>query len=77
MKLVEKINIEVFFQLLDDIKRIPLLNCIPESDKNKQGSIFTALCNLVGATGQLKDYGLEAHRLILWLKPLENWAEAH
>ena len=30
---------------------IPRLNCILESDKNKQGSISAALSNLVGATG--------------------------
>lgn len=30
---------------------IPLLNCIPEDDNNKQGSIAAALSSLVGAAG--------------------------
>ena len=41
--LTDKVN-EVF-------KPIPRLNCISESDKNKQGSISAALSNLVGRTG--------------------------
>jgi hypothetical protein len=32
-------------------KPIPRLNCISESDKNKQGSISAALSNFVGSTG--------------------------
>ena len=35
----------------DVFEPIPRLNCIPESDKNKQGSISAALSNFVGETG--------------------------
>jgi site-specific DNA recombinase len=41
--LTDKVN-EVF-------EPIPRLNCISESDKNKQGSISAALSNFVGRAG--------------------------